>query len=194
VTTAEFEWADRLPTLTGERVALRALEGRDVADLFAVFSDPLVMRYWDSGPLQSSDDAQALLADIDARFNERTLFQWGLARRSDDRVIGTCTLHKLDAVHRRAEVGFALGTDHWGRGLASEAVAMLIGFAFDRLNLHRLEADADPRNQRSLVLLERQGFRKEGFLRERYIVDGEIQDAVVFGLLQSEWRALHTRT
>jgi RimJ/RimL family protein N-acetyltransferase len=64
---------------------------------------------------------------------------------------------------------------------------MLVGFAFEQLNLHRLEADADPRNERSLVLLERQGFRKEGFLRERYIVDGEIQDAVVFGLLRSEW-------
>jgi RimJ/RimL family protein N-acetyltransferase len=171
----------------GDRIVLRALDRRDVADLFAVFSNPLVMRYWDSGPLRTSDDAQALLADIDYRYRERTLFQWGIAHRSDDRVIGTCTLHKMDAVHRRAEVGFALAADHWGKGLASEAVAMLIGFAFEQLNLHRLEADADPRNERSLALLARQGFRKEGFLRERYIVDGEIQDAVVFGLLRSEW-------
>ena len=69
----------------------------------------------------------------------------------------------------------------------SEAVPTLIAFAFGSMGLHRLEADVDPRNARSIRLLEREGFQREGLLRERYHVSGEIQDAALYGLLQPEW-------
>jgi RimJ/RimL family protein N-acetyltransferase len=72
--------------------------------------------------------------------------------------------------------------------LATEAVQLLLDFAFGTLGLHRIEADADPRNERSLRLLERQGFRREGYLRERWHHNGEIQDAIFLGLIRSEWR------
>jgi RimJ/RimL family protein N-acetyltransferase len=70
----------------------------------------------------------------------------------------------------------------------TDAVTTLIRFAFDALGLHRLEADVDPRNERSLRLLARQGFRVEGHLRETYFVGGEVQDSVILGLLRREWR------
>ena len=60
-------------------------------------------------------------------------------------------------------------------------------FAFEELGLHRVEADVDPRNARSLRLLERLGFQQEGLLRERYHVSGEIQDAALLGLLRTDW-------
>ncbi len=62
-------------------------------------------------------------------------------------------------------------------------------YAFRDMGLHRIEADVDPRNERSLKLLERLGFRCEGDLRERFRVAGEIQDSIVLGLLRSEWRS-----
>ena len=71
--------------------------------------------------------------------------------------------------------------------MMSEALTALLEFAFGVLGLERIEADADPRNERSLRLLERQGFRREGYLRERYHLEGEIQDAVFLGLLRREW-------
>lgn len=184
---SEFEWGDRLPTLAAERVALRSLDDDDVPDLFAVFSDAEVMRYWSSPPLKSIADATALLKEIHEGYRGRHLFQWGISRATDGRVIGTCTLFHLDRRHRRGEIGFALGRRHWGKGLATEALRTLIVFAFERLDLHRLEADADPRNDRSLLLLERQGFQREGYLRERYHMEGEVQDAVLLGLLRSDW-------
>jgi RimJ/RimL family protein N-acetyltransferase len=67
-------------------------------------------------------------------------------------------------------------------------VAAVVAFGFETLNLHRIEADVDPRNERSLRLLERLGFRREGHLRERYCINGERQDAVMMGLLRAEWR------
>jgi RimJ/RimL family protein N-acetyltransferase len=69
------------------------------------------------------------------------------------------------------------------------ALRTLIGHAFGTLGLRRLEADVDPRNERSLHALEALGFRREGLLRERWLVEGEIQDSVLLGLLRSEWQA-----
>jgi ribosomal-protein-alanine N-acetyltransferase len=184
---APYEWADRLPTLTAPRVALRWMTEADIPALYSVFGDPEVTRYWSTRALRDPAGAEALLREIEARFRARTLFQWGVCLRSDDAVIGTCTLFCLDLAHRRGELGYSLGRAHWGHGLMSEALSALIAFAFDTLGLHRIEADADPRNGRSIRTLERLGFRREGHLRERYHLNGEIQDALIFGLLRREW-------
>jgi RimJ/RimL family protein N-acetyltransferase len=68
-----------------------------------------------------------------------------------------------------------------------EALHALLGFAFDVLDLHRIEADVDPRNVPSIRTLERLGFQREGYLRERWQVNGEIQDALFYGLLRPDW-------
>jgi RimJ/RimL family protein N-acetyltransferase len=155
--------------------------------LFEIFGDPVVCRYWSRPPLRDVTEAAYLHREIIDYFTERSLFQWGIADLADDRVIGTCTLSSLSPQHRRAEVGFALARTGWGKGLMAEALPALIGFAFNALDLHRLEADVDPRNTRSISLLEGAGFRREGLLRERYQLNGEIQDALFYGLLRHEF-------
>ncbi len=182
-----FEVGSSLPTLNGQRVKIRWLKDADLPALFKIFSDSEVTRYWSSLPFQQRDDAGKLLGDIRSLFLSRTLFQWGVARVEDDAVVGTCTLARLDVNHRIAEVGFALARDCWGRGYMKEALPLMIGFAFSRLGLRRLEADVDPRNIASLRLLERFGFKQEGLLRERYCMNAELQDAVLLALLRREW-------
>ncbi len=177
-----------LPVINGKRVRLRWLTLNDVNSLYSIFSDPEVMRYWSSSPLENIAAAEELLERIHNNFEKRVLFQWGVARRADDRVIGTCTLFHVDTDSRRAEVGYALGCEYWGNGYMREALTLLVNFCFYDLNLHRLEADVDPQNTSSIKLLERLGFRKEGYLRERWHVGGEIQDALFYGLLKNEWR------
>ena len=70
-----------------------------------------------------------------------------------------------------------------------EALQALLGFAFTDLDLHRLEADIDPRNGASAAALVRLGFREEGLLRERWIVAGEVSDSQLYGLLRREWQS-----
>jgi RimJ/RimL family protein N-acetyltransferase len=73
-----------------------------------------------------------------------------------------------------------------------EALQALLRFAFQTLELNRLEADIDPRNIASAKTLERLGFQKEGHLRERWIVNAEISDTDLYGLLQRDWQARST--
>ena len=186
VTQAVFGFGDRVPTLNAGRVRLRWLADADVPALFTIFGDPEVTRYWGFAVLPDIAAAAVLLADIQQQFHAGNLFQWGV-EAADRELVGTCTLAYLDLVNRRAELGFALGRAFWGRGYIVAALPAVIEFAFCRMRLHRIFADTDPRNAPAIRALERQGFRREGVMREHHLVQGEPQDAVVYGLLRSEW-------
>lgn len=177
----------RLPTLEGDRVRLRWLEDRDVGALFGIFSDPAVMRFWSHLPIARKSEAVRLLRDARREYRDGTLFEWGMALKDGDRVVGTVTLFNFDVENRRAEIGFALSRHWWGRGLMREGLNLAIGLCFGPMGLRRLEADVDPFNEASLKLLEGLGFRREGFMRERWNVGGQLQDAVLLGLLAAEW-------
>lgn len=180
--------ADGLPTLEGQRLRLRAMTHDDAPALIPIYGDPEVRRLGYAPPMAGLEDARAVVDETLRLAREGTLFHWGLALRADDVVVGHCTLFQIDRKHGRAEVGYSLRRDLWGRGIVSEALGVLIAFAFDTVGLRRLEADVDPRNAGSLRVLEKHGFVREGLLRERWHQEGEIQDAVVFGLLRREWR------
>lgn len=178
---------EKLPTIYAPRVRLRHLEETDVDSLFAIFSDTETMRYWSCPPYKEPAEAAKLLAEIHKHFQQKTLFQWGIALVTDNKIIGTSTIFNLDAKNRRAEIGYVLNRQFWGKGFVNEALNSLLNFAFSEMNLHRIEADVDPRNAASIRVLERLGFQKEGYLRERWLVGDGIQDTLFYGLLRSDW-------
>ncbi len=171
-----MDW-EHLPTINTDRLSLRWISAKDVDDFFAIYSNPEVMRYWSTPPLPDSNAASKLINEIHNGFERRELLKWGIALQSDDTLIGSVTLFHLDFTHRRAEIGYALGRPYWGHGYMQETLKAVLSYAFEVLNLHRIEADVDPRNTASVRTLERLGFQREGYLRERWQVNGEIQDA-----------------
>lgn len=177
---------DPLPTLPGDGVLLRALEPEDAGAVLEIFGDPKVVRWMSIARLRDEGEARAFIEDIDRLAEAGTLFQWGIVEGGE--VVGTATLAHVDTRHRRAEVGFAVARRLWGRRVVSRALPVLVTHAFETLGLHRLEADVDPENTPSLRVLERNGFRREGHLRERYTQGGRWHDAVLLGLLRREWR------
>jgi RimJ/RimL family protein N-acetyltransferase len=180
-------FAAGLPTLAGPRVELRGLGPADEPGLLRVFGDAETMRWWSHGPLADLAAAAGYRRLIDEGLRSRTLFQWGVFARDGGALMGTCTLSDWRPAHRRAELGYILHRDHWGRGLASEAVRTALGFAFGPMGVHRVEADIDPDNAASIALVERLGFVREGRLRERWWPYGEAQDSLIYGLLATEW-------
>ena len=176
------------PQLQGRRVRLRGPRSGDAGALFTLFSDPAVMRYWSRPPMTTLGEAQGLVGEMLDSFEQRSLLNWMVTTRDDDSVIGTSTLFRIDARHRHAEIGYALRSDHWGQGIAREAVALVLDWAFRRLDLQRVEADIDPRNDGSRRLLARLGFSSEGVMRQRFFVGDEATDSEIFGLLAEDWR------
>jgi len=179
---------ETMPTIAAQRVSLRPLTSNDANDLFRIFGDAEVMRFWSSPPWQDVADAHALIENVTRGAAENQFYQWGVAHNDEDTVIGTCTLFQLDRRNRRAEIGFILRRDCWGQGFMTEALGALLQFSFETMKLHRLEADVDPRNEACIRLLERVGFQREGLLRERWLVNGEVNDSLMLGLLRGDFQ------
>ena len=175
-----------VPDLSTRRLLLRPLVDDDADAIFGLFADPQAMRYWSTPAWTDPAEALRLVARDRAASANGEAIRFGLVERGSAGVIGCCSLHRVDAGNRRAEVGYILRRDRWGLGLMNEALECVLDFAFDTLRLHRLEADIDPRNAASARSLERLGFRREGFMRGRWIVGGEICDSAFYGLLQAD--------
>jgi RimJ/RimL family protein N-acetyltransferase len=84
-------------------------------------------------------------------------------------------------------LGYCLNQTEWGRGYATEAARTLLQWAFDTLDLNRVQSETDTRNIASARVLEKLGFELEGTLREDCIVNGDVSDSWVYGLLQRDW-------
>lgn len=181
---------DDLPELSSERIRLRGFRDDDLHDFYAVHSDVDVMRYWSFPAWTELSQARERFASARSGRDAERLLCWAIAERDDDRVIGGVTLFAIDRRQGRAEIGYSLRSDRWGRGLAREALQLALAHAIDTLGLRRVEADIDPRNTGSCGLAERMGFVREGVLRERWLVAGDLQDSAMYGLLARDWRAL----
>ena len=180
----------KIPSLAivhSERLTLRLVEHDDLHDLLDIHASEEVVRYLPFDAWTNMADAKTWYQRTMLRHGEGSAMQFVMQHRDEDRVIGTTLLFHFEEESRRAEIGYVLGRRYWGQGYAHEGVASLIEFAFDDLNLRRLEAEVDPRNTASGKVLHRLGFMQEGLLRERWALKGEITDSGVYGLLRHEW-------
>lgn len=175
--------------LRSPRLLLSPLTDADAEALFEIQSDPSVMRYWNHAPWSDVGQARtAIAADLEARAAGQAL-SLGIRERESAQLIGTCLVFAWEAGSRRAELGYNLASRAQGKGFMHEALHRLLAYLFDELGLLRLEAEIDPRNAPSAKVLERLGFRHEGLLRQRWIVEGEVSDSALYGLLAGEFRA-----
>lgn len=176
-----------------ERLVLRPYRESDAEALFGIFADPAVMRFMSSPPWTSMDRAHEVIARAIAALGSGEHLTLGIERRDEPGIIGQCVLFRFAETCRRAEIGYSLASRAWGNGYMNEALRALINYAFECLDLNRIEADIDPRNERSARSLERLGFEREGLLRERWIVDGEVSDTALYGLLRNDWPTVESR-
>lgn len=177
---------DGVPVLETERIRLRPYRDSDEEAMFTLYSDPQVMRYWSFPAWTERRQAKIYLQRARAEMNSGEIFPWAIAERESDCLIGALTFFSLHCEQLRAEIGYSLSPQFQGRGLATQALRCGLTYALDTLGLLRIEADIDPRNEPSWRLLERLGFVREGLLRKRWRVNGEVCDSAFYGLLNEE--------
>jgi ribosomal-protein-alanine N-acetyltransferase len=180
---------DIFPVLETERLILREVGPSDAEQVFRIYSDPQVMRYWGSAPMGSIEEAHGKIAGYTAAFGARSGIRWAITRKGDDRLIGSCGHWRLMKQHLRSEIGYELAPEQWGQGIMPEAVGAIVRFGFEHMGLHSVEAQIEPNNQGSRRVLEKLGFVQEGYFRQNYFFDGEFTDTAVFSLLKTDWQA-----
>lgn len=146
-----------------------------------------VCAFWWHEPYTELSQAEQSLAHVIECNNSGEHICFALQLRDDPAMVGMITIFALNKQCRRAEIGYLLNPEHQGRGLMQEAMKSAIEFCFGPLDMIRLEADIHPDNEASRRLLRRLGFEKEGYMPQRWIVGGDIQDTEFYGLLRSSW-------
>ena len=185
-------WPRRSPELTTARLRLRAPRARDAAALLAVLGDPAVTGHHNVPILPNLAAARALLARLERRYARRDTIRWAIELVGPGEMIGTVGLLRFDFEHRHAEVGYEIARRWWGRGLASEAAAV-IRYGFSVLGLHRIEAGVLPENDASTRVLLKLGFREEGTRRDYLRIKGRFESFRWFSLLESDGGPAVTR-
>jgi ribosomal-protein-alanine N-acetyltransferase len=176
------------PVLETARLVLRPFRANDVDDVFAYASDGEVARFvlWDQHATR--EDSQRFLEWMLGQYARGELPSWGIVLRDSGRLVGSIGYGSQDPAHARAEVGYVLARNCWGKGLMSEALRSILGHAFGTLHLHKVVAHCHVQNTASRRVLEKAGMRHEGRLYEHLFVKRTYWDIDVFGILDREWK------
>ncbi|HEY7340879.1 MAG TPA: GNAT family protein [Ktedonobacterales bacterium] len=174
------------------RLRLRHFRDDDCALFMAYRNDPEVARYqsWEG---ITEAEARALIQDV-KEIQPWTPGEWlqiAIELKETGLLVGDCAFKIEEGDERQAEIGYTLTRAYQGRGIASEAVACVLDYAFVSLGLHRVIAITDVENAASVALLERLGLRREGHFRQNIWFKGKWGDEYLYAILQEEWLRLH---
>lgn len=176
--------------MRGEKVGLGPLT-RAVVPLVSKWENDFAVDVWSGDAFEPRTLEQAE-ADYErhAKGEPRGSFGFVIYELTTMRLIGMSDIRHIDYVRRTAEMGIAIGEpDCWGKGYGTEAVILMLDFAFNGLNLHNMMLDTSSYNERALGAYRRAGFREIGRRREAKRIAGHVYDEVFMDCLATEFKS-----
>ena len=175
------------PFRIGERIYLRPVE-RDDAPLFVAWlNDPEVTETLAMYRPINLATEEGFIAGVYKSEHDVVL---GIVAKGDDQLVGVTGLHNIDWKNRQASFGISIGVKgEWDKGYGGEATRLMVGFAFETLNLHRVWLHVYDGNARAMHVYEQVGFCREGILRQARFHAGRYWDTITMAILADEWRA-----
>ena len=179
--------------LKTERLILRPVEEKDAEAIFNYRSDSIVNQYQGWIP-ESLNDVHSFINKVSPEINiVDTWYQFVIIKKENNELIGDIGIHFLDSDKKQVEIGCTLDKNQQGKGYATEALKETMNYLFNKLNKRRVIGSIDPKNMKSIELVERLGFRKEeAHFKESILINGEWVDDIVYAMLKSEWKLLST--
>ncbi len=174
------------PVLESERLVFRNYADADAKAIYEIRSNRRINEFLDREPAQNIEDAISHIKIVQRSFEEKTGVNWVLHTKADDKLVGYVGLWRIDKAHNRAEIGYVLLPDYWGKGLMKEAIDVVVRFGFTTMEIHSIEANVNKENIKSINVLEKCGFKKEAYFRENFFYKGKYLDSVIYCLLEKD--------
>ena len=183
-------YMQNIPTIETDRLRLRAVVATDRDDIFDIFSDDEVIRYYDVEAFTSTEQAAGVIDGFAQWFQRQEAVRWGVTLIDSGKLIGTCCFDGIHTPFRRANLGYNLGSAYWRQGYALEACQAIVDFAFSKGlfgPIHRVQAITVPENSASEFLLDKLGFQHEAVLQHYGFWKGLPRDMNMFALLKENY-------
>ena len=183
-----MEKREEFPQLETDRLILREMTLDDLEFYFRHFNnDKIVEGCCFPGPKSLEAAKEELDLYCVKPFKENRGIRWGIVRKSDNELIGTCGFYDWSKTAHRGEIGYDLEPTCWGQGIMTETLRAVFEYGFKKMGLNRIQAIIDSKNVKSMKLIDRLGFQKEGVLRQNNYFNGQFRDEICFSLLREEW-------
>jgi ribosomal-protein-alanine N-acetyltransferase len=175
------------PVFETERLLLRKLGIADAKEYFLFASDPAVSTdtLWDRH--DTIEDTIRYLKKVMLKYELKQAFRWGIIDKLNMKLIGRTGLISIDPVHERAEIGFAISSGYWNKGVVSEATSEIVKYCFIELGLNRVEGRCNFNNTGSIRVMEKLGMKFEGTLRQQLKIKGKFIDQRMYSILKGEF-------
>lgn len=177
--------------LRGERINLRKMKRSDARSIYRHANDMEIARYTKLPYPYRLRNAKEFIRKTHNRFIERKGYNFGIEWKETETIIGVMSFITVDHLNKNAEIGYWVGREFWGKGIAREAINLILRFGFKRLKLKRVFALVMHPNVRSFKLLESCGFRYEGRMRKSAFRKRRWMDELIYAILRDEFRKLN---
>lgn len=174
------------PTLETERLVLRQISMNDLEDIYKLRTNVDAMRHIGKPINSSKNEIVEIIIKIENGIKENTAIGWAITIKGNNTLLGTIGFHNIYFTHYRAEIGYMIMPEFWGKGIVTEAVSKVVDFGFSQLKLHSIEALISPENIGSSRVLLKNNFVKEAFFKENYFFDGKFLDTAVYSILNKK--------
>ncbi|APG59888.1 GNAT family N-acetyltransferase [Christiangramia salexigens] len=169
-----------------DRFKLQEIEASDISFIHKGLSDPEVTRYYDVhfSSLEATKEQMDWYADLKSN---GTGLWWKILYKDSEQCCGAGGFNALDKKHRKAEIGFWLLPEYWGRGIMSEVMPVILNYGFENLYLNRIEGIVESENEKCRQAMNKINFRHEGRMRQAEQKHGKFIDLDIYAALREDW-------
>ncbi|MEQ6391179.1 GNAT family protein [Bacillaceae bacterium S4-13-58] len=179
-----------IPIIETKNYILRGLRMKDAPVLFSFMSDLEIMQYITSTPVKTVTEMNEQIHKSLLLFERKKEIPWVIMDKNNEKIIGVFRFHKLNFWHLKTEMGVVLAKTFQKKGVMTELLPHILSFGFTELGLNRIVGDIFAENEGSRKLLERQGFQKEGVLRQTDFDGNRYHDTIVYSMLRAEYETI----
>jgi ribosomal-protein-alanine N-acetyltransferase len=178
---------DQFPNIETKNLILESFTIQDAEELFKIRSDNRVTKYLDRNNHKTVEESKTMIQGIIQSYKDKTGINWIIREKGSLKVVGYIGFWSLIKENVRAEIGYALKPEYWGKGYMSEALFKVIEYGFKEFELHSIVGNVNPENKSSIKILEKFGFKKEAYFREDYLFNGKFLDSEIYCLLETDF-------
>ncbi|CAM3868351.1 GNAT family N-acetyltransferase [Flavobacterium cucumis] len=176
------------PILTSEHLRFRKLTNEDAPDILVLRGNPETMKFIPRPLITAIEGALAHIKIINDKIDQNLDINWAITEKNSDKCIGIIGFYRTQPEHFRTELGYMILPEQSGKGYVTEAVKVVLDFAFNTLNFHSIEAVIDSRHVASEKVLLKNGFEKEAHFKENFYYNNEFTDTVIYSLLKQNFK------
>lgn len=170
--------------LESERLLLRQITPDDIKEVFELRSNPETMKFIPRPLVTNDEEALAHIKMIQDKIESNEGINWAITLKPDNKLLGIIGHYRIKWEHYRSEIGYMLLPEAHGKGIATEAIQLIVDYGFDKMKMHSLEGVIDPANSASARVLEKNGFVKEAHYIENEFYNGQFLDSAIYSLLK----------